>query len=92
LVVIVLVRGCRPRRGGFVTERAALAEYRRLCRRRDAQRPTLRLSDSVQTLCEDWLAGRLQQLQPNTVYNYSRLLHLRGPNKMIYLVSMSRCR
>jgi integrase len=69
----------QARRGGFVTERAALAEYRRLCRQRDAQRPRLRLSDTVQTLCEDWLAGRVQQLQPNTVYNYGRLLHLIYP-------------
>ncbi|MEV0566876.1 site-specific integrase [Dactylosporangium sp. NPDC050588] len=69
----------QARRGGFVTERAALAEYRRLCRQRDAQRPKLRLSDSVQSLCEDWLAGRAQQLQPNTVYNYRCLLNLIYP-------------
>ncbi|MEU0563162.1 site-specific integrase [Dactylosporangium sp. NPDC006015] len=69
----------QARRGGFVTERAALAEYRRLCRQRDAQRPRLRLSDSVQTLCEDWLVGRVQQLQPNTVYNYRCLLSLIYP-------------
>ncbi|MER7004742.1 hypothetical protein ABT297_17070 [Dactylosporangium sp. NPDC000555] len=48
----------QARRGGFVTEQTALAEYRRLSRQRDAQRPRPRLSDTVQTLCEDWLTAR----------------------------------
>ncbi|GGM73048.1 tyrosine-type recombinase/integrase [Dactylosporangium sucinum] len=69
----------QARRGGFVTEQAALAEYRRLSRQRDAQRPRLRLSDNVRTLCEDWLTARAQELQPNTVYNYGRLLNLIYP-------------
>src|SRR4051812_42275896 len=70
----------QARRSGFVTEQAALTEYRRLSRHRDAQRPRLRLSDTVQTLCDDWLAARTQELQPNTVYNYGRLLNLIYPH------------
>jgi integrase len=69
----------QARRGGFVTEKAALAEYRRLWRLRDARRPRLRLSDTVQTLCEDWLSARVQELQPNTLYNYGWLLSLVYP-------------
>jgi hypothetical protein len=70
----------QARRGGFVTERAALAEYRRLSRLRDARQPRPRLSDTVQTLCEDWLRARVQELQPNTVYNYGWLLGLIYPS------------
>jgi integrase len=69
----------QARRSGFVTEKAALAEYRRLSRLRDAQRPRPRLSDTVQTLCKDWLSARVQELQPNTVYNYGWLLGLIYP-------------
>jgi hypothetical protein len=64
----------QARRGGFVTEKAALIEYRRLCRLRDTRRPRPRLSDTVQTVCQDWLVGRAGELQPNTVYNYGWLL------------------
>jgi hypothetical protein len=53
-----------------------VAEYRRLCRLRDARQPRLRLSVSVQILCHDWLSARAQELQPNTVYNYGWLLGL----------------
>ncbi|WP_426513024.1 tyrosine-type recombinase/integrase [Dactylosporangium sp. McL0621] len=66
----------QARRSGFVTEQAALVEYRRLSRQRDAQQPRPRLSDTVQTLCEDWLDAREQELQPNTVCNYHCLLNL----------------
>jgi len=69
----------QARRGGFVTERAALAEYRRLSRLRVARQPRPRLSDTMQTLCEDWLSARVQELQPNTVYNYGWLLRLIYP-------------
>jgi hypothetical protein len=54
----------QARRSGFVTEKAALAEYRRLSRLRDAQRPRPRLSDTVQTLCKDWLSARVQNYSP----------------------------
>ncbi|WP_433615768.1 tyrosine-type recombinase/integrase [Dactylosporangium sp. CA-139114] len=37
------------------------------------------MSDTMQTLCEDWLTAREQQLQPNTVYSYRCLLHLIYP-------------
>jgi integrase len=70
----------QARRGGFVTERAALADYRRLSRLRDARTQRPRLSDTVQTLCEDWLSARVQGLQPNTVYNYGWLLGLIYPH------------
>ncbi|MFG2045248.1 tyrosine-type recombinase/integrase [Dactylosporangium sp. NPDC048998] len=70
----------QARRTGFTAEQAAIAEYRRLSRQRDAQRPRPRLSDTVQALCDDWLASRTQELQPNTVYNYSRLLNLIYPH------------
>jgi hypothetical protein len=69
----------QARRSGFVTQRAALAEYRRLSRLRDAQRPRQRLSDTVQTACQDWVNVRAQELQPNTVYNYGWLLWLVYP-------------
>jgi hypothetical protein len=54
----------QARRGGFVTANAALAEYRRLSRQRDARRLRLRLSDTVQTVCEEWLSSRVQELAP----------------------------
>ncbi len=60
----------QARRGGFVTEQAALGEYRRLCRRRDARVPRPRLGDSVQTVCQDWLRTREHEIQPNTLYGY----------------------
>jgi hypothetical protein len=69
----------QARRSGFVTQRTALAEYRRLSRLQDAQRPRLRLSDNVQTVCEAWVDGRAQELQPNTVYNYGWPLGLLYP-------------
>jgi integrase len=56
-----------------------LAEYRRLSRLRDGRQPRPRLSDTVRTLCEDWLSGRVQELAPNTVYNYGWLLGLIYP-------------
>jgi integrase len=68
------------RRTGFVTENAALAEYRRLARQRDAQVARPRLSDSVRTVCLDWLQAREQELQPNTLYNYAWLLSLIYPH------------
>lgn len=72
-------RRMQARRSGFVTQRAALAEYRRLARRRDAQMAAPRLSDSVQTVCQGWLLARQQELQPNTRYNYTWLLSLIYP-------------
>jgi hypothetical protein len=69
----------QARRTGFATEKAALAEYRRLRRLRDARRPRPRLSDTVRALCDDWLGSRVQELQPNTVYNYGWLLGLVYP-------------
>jgi integrase len=69
----------QARRTGFRTEKAALAEYRRLCRQRDAQHPKPRLSDTVQDLCQGWLLAREQELQPNTSYNYGWLLGLIYP-------------
>src|SRR5947208_244778 len=73
-----MARGCR-RRGGFATEKAAMAVYRRLCRQRDARVARPRLSDTVQTVCQGWLLDREQELQPNTLYNYGWLLSLIYP-------------
>jgi hypothetical protein len=64
----------QARRTGFRTQKAALTEYRRLCRQRDAQHPKPRLSDTVQDICQGWLLAREQELQPNTLYNYTWLL------------------
>ena len=69
----------QARRTDFRTEKAALAEYRRLCRQRDAQHPKPRLSDTVQDLCQGWLLARGRELQPNTLYNYAWLLALIYP-------------
>jgi len=69
----------QARRSGFVTEQAALAEYRRLCRQRDAQLARPRLSDTVQTVCQGWLLAREHELQPNTLYSYAWLLSLIYP-------------
>jgi integrase len=69
----------QARRTGFVTEKAALAEYRRLSRQRDAQLARPRLSDTVQTVCQEWLLTRQQELQPNTLYSYEWLLSLIYP-------------
>lgn len=69
----------QSRRTGFATEQAALVEYRRLSRRRDGNVARPRLSDPVQTVCEDWLRSREQELQPNTLYNYTWLLGLVYP-------------
>src|SRR3954466_10867520 len=66
----------QARRAGFVTEQAALAEYRRLARRRDGNLARPRASDPVQTVCQVWLRSREQELQPNTLYNYMWLLSL----------------
>jgi hypothetical protein len=60
-------RRMQARRSGFVTEQAALAEYRRLCRQRDARLARPRLSDTVQAVCQGWLLAREQELQPNTL-------------------------
>ncbi|MEU4221227.1 hypothetical protein [Actinoplanes sp. NPDC026623] len=59
------------RRTGFVTEKAAKTEYGRFCRQRDARQPKPRLSDTVQDICEGWLLAREQELEPNTMYNYT---------------------
>jgi len=69
----------QARRAGFVTEKAALAEYRRLSRRRDTNLTRPRLNDPVRTICQDWLHSREQQLQPNTLFNYTWLLNLLNP-------------
>jgi integrase len=69
----------QARRTGFRTQKAALTEYRRLCRQRDAQHPKPRLSDTVQDICQGWLRAREQELQPNTLYNYTWLLGLIYP-------------
>jgi hypothetical protein len=69
----------QARRTGFVTEKAAMVEYGRLRRQRDARHPRPRLSDTVQHLCESWLLAREQELQPNTRYNYAWLLGLIYP-------------
>jgi hypothetical protein len=37
------------------------------------------LSDTVQTLCEDRLTARAQELKSNTLYNYGWLLSLIYP-------------
>ncbi|MEU7873500.1 hypothetical protein [Dactylosporangium sp. NPDC049140] len=34
----------------------------------------------MQTLYDDWLISREQELQPNTIYNYGRLLNLIYPH------------
>jgi len=57
-----------------------MAEYRRLCRHRDAQLARPRLSDTVQTVCQSWLLARERELQPNTLYNYAWLLSLIYPH------------
>jgi integrase len=69
----------QARRTGFVTEKAALAEYRRLSRQRDTQAARPRLGDTVQTVCQGWLHVREQELEPNTLYNYAWLLSLVYP-------------
>jgi hypothetical protein len=69
----------QARRTGFRTGQAALTEYRRLCRQRDARHPKPRLSDTVQDICQGWLRAREQELQPNTLYNYTWLLGLIYP-------------
>lgn len=70
----------QARRTGFVTEKAAMAEYRRLSRHRDAQLAGPQLSDTVQTVCQSWLLVREQELQPNTLYNYAWLFSLIYPH------------
>jgi integrase len=69
----------QARRGGFVTERAAVAELRRLSRQRDARVERPRMSDTVQAMCEGWLLAREQELQPNTQYGYAWLFGLIYP-------------
>lgn len=69
----------QARRTGFVTETAALAEFRRLSRQRDARVDRPRLSDTLQTMCDGWLRAREQELQVNTLYNYAWLLGLIYP-------------
>jgi len=70
----------QARRTGFVTESAAMAEYRRLSRHRDQQLARPRLTDTVQTVCQGWLRARKQELQPNTLYSYAWLLSLIYPH------------
>ncbi|WP_345137372.1 site-specific integrase [Dactylosporangium darangshiense] len=70
----------QARRTGFPTEKAALTEYRRLARQRDINLARPRQSDTVHTICEQWLHSRAQELQPNTLYNYSWLLGLIDPH------------
>jgi hypothetical protein len=72
-------RGCRRGAPVFVTETAALAEYRRLCRQRDARVARPRLPDTMQTVCQTWLLAREQELQPDTLYSYTWLLSLIYP-------------
>jgi hypothetical protein len=54
----------QARRTGFRTQKAALTEYRRLCRQRDAQHPKPRLSDTVQDICQKvfvmWVGRRVR--------------------------------
>jgi integrase len=69
----------QARRSGFATAKAADTAYRRLCRQRDALHPRPRLSDSVQSICDSWVLGREQELEPNTVYGYRWLLGLIYP-------------
>ena len=69
----------QARRSGFVMATAAKTEYGRLCRQRDAQHPKPRLSDSAQNICEGWVLGRKQELEPNTVDGYRWLLGLIYP-------------
>jgi hypothetical protein len=64
---------------GFATQRAALAEYRRLLRQRDVQADRPWLSGSVTTVCLDWLQARQLELRPNTLYSYAWLLSLVYP-------------
>lgn len=70
----------QARRTGFVTEKAALVEYGRLCRQRDAQHPKPRLSDPVRHICQGWLLARERKLEPNTFYNYTWLFGLIYPH------------
>ncbi|MFC7535554.1 tyrosine-type recombinase/integrase [Actinoplanes sp. GCM10030250] len=69
----------QARRSGFVTAKAAKVVYDRLCRQRDARHPKPRPSDTMQTICDGWLLSREQELEPNTLYNYSWLLNLIYP-------------
>jgi hypothetical protein len=69
----------QARRTGFVTEKAAKAEFGRLRQQRDARHPRPRLSDSVQSVCEGWVLAREQELEPNTVYSYRWLFGLIYP-------------
>jgi hypothetical protein len=69
----------QARRGGFVTEAAAMAEYRRLGRRRDAQVTMPRLGRHAADGVRGWLRAREQELQPNTLYNFTWLLGLLSP-------------
>jgi integrase len=70
----------QARRSGFATRRAAQGEYRRLCRQRDSRVARLRLTGTVQALCENWLQAREQELEPNTLHNYRWLLGLIYPH------------
>lgn len=69
----------QARRTGFVHEKAALAEYERLCRQRDALHRQQRLSDPVREICQGWVLARQQELEPNTVYGYLWLFGLIFP-------------
>jgi len=66
----------QARRVGFRDYRSALAAYERLCAQRDGGRILARLTGTVRALCDGWLQARVQQLEPNTFYNYSYALGL----------------
>ncbi|HCT75302.1 MAG TPA: site-specific integrase [Micromonosporaceae bacterium] len=67
------------KRGGFSTAQEALGERRRLQQAKDAGTQKARLAGSVRSLCDGWLASRVQELEPNTVYGYGWLFQLTYP-------------
>ncbi|WP_412542980.1 tyrosine-type recombinase/integrase [Longispora sp. K20-0274] len=69
----------QAKRGGFSTDVEALAKYRELRAAQDAGTQKSRLAGTVSSLLEGWLESRVQQLQPNTVYNYRYLFRLIKP-------------
>ncbi len=63
-------------RAGFPDYESAAEVYKRLRAQRDAGRIQARLTGTVRALCDSWLRARVQQLEPNTFYNYSYALGL----------------